>query len=484
MIKILFKKSTTPKHIPSPTQLDLGELAINAADATLFFKGSDNTIVSVGNAPVGTINNIDLSLGENILLPTPADINAKATVGHTHSVDTITTTDDLFFAYQDQKQSIINNSQTVDTHSTRVNVIEQSINSGLGLVKFNADSKPYVLADTVDGQSLALEQDKITVKTLAGLTIDPQTLNLLSGVTGNVQEQINLLSKLFNFTLAKSTLAELRDVPVDIIDQNDTAIVIADEEHNNRPTMYVYVDSAWQYAGAFRGADQRDFTVEPIDLATETTGTVSTDLIENQSAKNTPIADVRNNFTTKNVEAALEQLSLAVDQGRKDISTLFGAPFTEDDTLESMQQKLSIIRSKFIHNLLAKDARLLSKNTFNDFANNINSIKQTLIANVFNSDPVTLNAQELVSINVGQAGQDINTICLSVLKLDAGEQDVNHYSHAFTAPGFYSGVNVAYGINGARSNNQEIVTFTDTSPAGEYLRVAAAITSIPNSITV
>lgn len=51
---IRLKRTASPGTAPSPDQLVLGELAVNAADGVVFLKRADGIVVEVGNAP-GTI---------------------------------------------------------------------------------------------------------------------------------------------------------------------------------------------------------------------------------------------------------------------------------------------------------------------------------------------------------------------------------------------------------------------------------------------
>ena len=51
--RIKLKRSTVPGRIPNPTDLEVGEIAINTADAVIYTKHSDNTIVTISG---GTTN--------------------------------------------------------------------------------------------------------------------------------------------------------------------------------------------------------------------------------------------------------------------------------------------------------------------------------------------------------------------------------------------------------------------------------------------
>ena len=48
MPKVITKKSTVVGKVPVPTDLDIGELAVNTADKKLYAKHSDNAVVQIG----------------------------------------------------------------------------------------------------------------------------------------------------------------------------------------------------------------------------------------------------------------------------------------------------------------------------------------------------------------------------------------------------------------------------------------------------
>ena len=50
MARVLTKKSTVAAKVPLATDLEIGELAVNTADAKLYTKHSDNTVKQLGIA--------------------------------------------------------------------------------------------------------------------------------------------------------------------------------------------------------------------------------------------------------------------------------------------------------------------------------------------------------------------------------------------------------------------------------------------------
>lgn len=46
--KIILKRSSVAGRIPTTSDLDVGEIAINMADSKLYFKDTNNTVKSIG----------------------------------------------------------------------------------------------------------------------------------------------------------------------------------------------------------------------------------------------------------------------------------------------------------------------------------------------------------------------------------------------------------------------------------------------------
>lgn len=126
-------------------------------------------------------------------------------------------------------------------------------------------------------------------ETLDGLTASITELNYVTGVTSNIQSQINALSNAANFTGSVSTKADLSTVVNPLA--NDMVIVIADEDNDGKSTIYLYNGSVWVFAGEFK-SEMRDFTAYPINLATEVVGVlpavnISSDIVKKADFTNT-----------------------------------------------------------------------------------------------------------------------------------------------------------------------------------------------------
>ena len=163
------------------------------------------------------------------------------------------------------------------------------------LTSTSTDAK--YLNELIDNSTIEVDvnNDCLVVKKIDGQTATVAEINFLTGVTANVQEQINNLSKSMTmygvFGTKADLLASVDPVPVD----GNTAIVVADEDNNNKQMTYIYIASTSKWTQVAESSIKiRDFTTNPIDLDTETTGTLSKDKIDTAIAR---LADVLDKAT-------------------------------------------------------------------------------------------------------------------------------------------------------------------------------------------
>ena len=201
------------------------------------------------------------------------------------------------FNKEDGKMYVFNRSNDIDSVYGKW----REYGSGIGtdekvkLTSTSTDAK--YLNELIDNSTIEVDvnNDCLVVKKIDGQTATVAEINFLTGVTANVQEQINNLGKSMTMYGVFGTKADLLDsvspTPVD----GNTAIVIADEDNNNKQMTYIYIasNSAWTQV-AESSVTVRDFTTNPIDLDTETTGTLSNDKIDTAIAR---LADVLDKAT-------------------------------------------------------------------------------------------------------------------------------------------------------------------------------------------
>ena len=242
-----------------------------------------------------------ISLGSNLALHTRLPLDDRTimeTIGEMKDYPENFLPDIAYcFVKEDGKMYVFNR----DNESTELTGKWREYGSGVGtdetvkLTSTSTDAK--YLNELIDNSTIEVDvnNDCLVVKKIDGQTATVAEINFLTGVTANVQEQINNLGKSMTmygvFGTKADLLASVSPAPVD----GNTAIVVADEDNNNKQMTYIYIasDSAWTQV-AESSVTVRDFTANPIDLDTETMGILSKDKIDTAIAR---LADVLDKAT-------------------------------------------------------------------------------------------------------------------------------------------------------------------------------------------
>ena len=148
-------------------------------------------------------------------------------------------------------------------------ITDLKLKVGSGKVKMTSTDTLDYLDTKVDNDTIMAVTGKLVAKTIDGLNTTITELNYSSGVKSNIQAQIDSLSNVGNFTGSVDTHADLSNLTN--MNISDMVIVIEDETHNDVSTIYMYDGTDWQYVGEFK-VEMRDFSTNPIDLATEVKG--------------------------------------------------------------------------------------------------------------------------------------------------------------------------------------------------------------------
>ena len=162
----------------------------------------------------------------------------------------ITSLPEGFIAYNKEtdKYYKFNSTNTVDTTLGKW----REYNGGGGSstdekVKLDAtatDAK--YLNELIDNATIEVDATNncLVVKKIDGQTATVAEINFLTGVTSNIQTQIDNLGKSMTmygvFGTKADLLASTTPTPVD----GNTAIVIADEDNDNKQMTYIYIESA------------------------------------------------------------------------------------------------------------------------------------------------------------------------------------------------------------------------------------------------
>ena len=88
MARILHKRSATTGVVPSATELDVGELAINTADGKLFTKRASGVVTQLNSSSLSTSSDVVLtSLANNDLLQYSTATSKCVNIPQTNLVD-------------------------------------------------------------------------------------------------------------------------------------------------------------------------------------------------------------------------------------------------------------------------------------------------------------------------------------------------------------------------------------------------------------
>ena len=197
-------------------------------------------------------------------------------------------------------------------------------------VKMDVSTDAKYLGELLDNVTIANENGELKVKKLDGQEVTITEINYLKGLTMNVMDLVNMFSnggvKIINTPVA--TYAELLTLDKSsFIDGISYLVyVLTDENHDNAKTTYL-VDKDSETPTYFGFADsQRDFTTNPIDLATEITGKLGISNMDSDAIKALFTVDdtyktetaTNNAFSTHGAKALYDELLLAIGNKAND----------------------------------------------------------------------------------------------------------------------------------------------------------------------
>ena len=171
------------------------------------------------------------------------------------------------------------------------------------LVKMDSTTDAKYLTDLIDKQTVVNENGTLKVKKLDGQEVTIAEINYLKGLTMNVMDLVNAFAnggvKVWGTPV--NTYADLstldRSTFIDGISY--IVYVLSDETHSNAKTTYLCDKTSSTFFG--NADSQRNFVTNPIDLANEVTGKLSTSHIDVDSLWSLlTINDTYKTLTAKN----------------------------------------------------------------------------------------------------------------------------------------------------------------------------------------
>lgn len=190
--------------------------------------------------------------------------------------------------------------------------IQKQLDESNGLVKIDKYDKAGYLSMKIDPNSMGIKDGKVFARRLDGQEVNIAEINYLKGLKGNVQEQLDSLSKVGSFTAVVDKIEDLDSISNPL--NGDLAMVTTDSNHEDMTTFYMYDKGKWIFAGSFH-IKLRDFEQEPINLNREITGVLSEENIDPNIVRRYELDNLEGKIPTSTSELK-EGDNLYFTQGR------------------------------------------------------------------------------------------------------------------------------------------------------------------------
>ena len=242
---------------------------------------------SVVNSSIDEQNNVTFTLSDNSIIPAGTIKTVKGDRGNDGTTPQFTIGN--VTTVQSDETASANITGTSANPILNLNIPKgkdgSDINSSDEKVKLTSSSADaHYLEDFIDNSTIEIDSmnNKLIVKKIEGLNVTVTEINFLSGITSNIQEQIDSLGKSMTmygvFDTKADLLASLSPAPVD----GNTAIVVADETNENKQMTYIYIASSSTWTKVAESTISiRNFITNPIDLDTETFGILKKEIRKN-----------------------------------------------------------------------------------------------------------------------------------------------------------------------------------------------------------
>ena len=394
--------------------------------------GGNYTLPIATTSTLGGIKPDGVTLSVDPISGVASVIGGGGSVNLPISANDVTETVNKQFIGGTLKSQITSNTSTLNNQELRLTNVESTLSNiatSDEKVKLNTLGTSGYLEDFIDNSTLLVSNNKIVVSGIQGLTATITEINSLQGVSGNIQAQINSLNSIGNFSTTIMNYSQLAGIlnpqPQDMV------IVLTDETHGNKSTIYIYNGSNWIYSGDFKGGEVRDFTTNPINLGTETSGMLQKSKYEKQNASETSISDTNNNFTATNVEDALVELFQYVNSGKNGVATSIGLPLNSSDSFSVMVDKINQLKTTFSINNTKKGATTYPYEPLTQMIDKILSIPNiTLTGTVSKKSKLNVTAPYNLEIILTEA-INLSDVTTTIFEFISGEQGVVHYDLNF-----------------------------------------------------
>lgn len=333
------------------------------------------------------------------------------------------------FVTPSQKAQIDSNTAEIDSLNQRLHNLENKEFQSDHKVKMGVDDIEGYLSEKVDNDTIKIFNNKLYVKKLYGMIATIEEINALQGIEGNIQQQLNALTSIGNFSTSVENYSDLLNIEEP--KNSDMVIVINDETRENKSTIYVFNGIEWQFSGEFKGGEIRDFTTNPINLETETTGLLPSSKIENVKATQVTIDDLAGYFNSDNVEDALVELFQFANSGKESVAQAIGYPLSKGDTFSEMVAKIEQLKVLIASAIMEKGVAAYPYNTLQEMANKIKTIPNvSLDAGIKRKSKINIVAPYTYEIELDEPLR-IEDIAVTVLEYVGDDSNVVHYQSEY-----------------------------------------------------
>jgi hypothetical protein len=165
--------------------------------------------------------------------------------------------------------------------------------------------------------------------TLDGLLCSINELNALKGVTGNIQDKFNSLSGINLKDTHKATYSALSSTTGML--KGDAYIVDADETKSGAQTWYTWNGTTWVFLGT-ASITARDFSVNPLNVATESTGLYLEPRIDPLIARKSDVPTFNNLTLLQSYSNTDDNITNAISQSHKHNNGVLLDSYTQTNT--------------------------------------------------------------------------------------------------------------------------------------------------------
>lgn len=339
------------------------------------------------------------------------------------------------------------------------------------------------LSDLLDNSTIKIDIDNdiLYVAKLKDMTVTVAEINLLQGLSSNVQKQINNLSKSMSMYGVFDTKADLiAATDVTVPSDGGTAIIREDETSDNAQMTYIYIASSSEWTPVSETTiNIRDFAINPINLSSEVTGILPEDNIDENITRNSDLTAYldKDTFLSETNEGSV-----------KVADTLSGLSVTVEQISDGISKSHSHTNSSVLD-------KITDEGLGNKFLTNDGTYKNILLisdtppedTNMFwvdNSDSTKLKLKIYDGTDWKEISSSSSTVGNGVSALEqsiTSNVDVGGISSGYT---FHAGSTLDEIVSALLVKYYEPEVTFNILPATEYYESGTSTTGIKMSATV